>query len=121
VTKAVGEMLPPPSVWEGFRAVRKTGDGWSEAHVDGRNIVVPAHLQHVVPPQLLESYCGFNLVRFGNYIIAVRESLGEIPWTEGYDRLRARFGLDDFLTAPSVYDLKQNIDRVIKTQKSRRR
>jgi predicted O-methyltransferase YrrM len=112
VTKAVGEMLPPPSVWEGFWALRRTVDGWSKFQVDERNVVVPAHLPHVVAPQLLESYRGFNIVRFDTRIFGVRQSLGEIPWNDGYERLSARFNLDDFLSAPTIDDVKQKIDSV---------
>lgn len=110
VTKAVGETLPTPSVWEGFWAVLRTADGWSDVQIDERNIVVPAHLRRVISPQLFDSYRGFNLVRFAGRVIAVRQSLGEIPWDKGYDWLRARFGLNDFLSALSVHELKQKID-----------
>lgn len=112
VTKAVGQMLPPPSVWEGFWAVRRTADGWSDVHIDERNAVVPAHLHHVIPPQLLESYRGFNLVRYATRIIGVRQSLGEIPWDEGYDWLRTRLDSGDFLSMPTIDEAKHRIDSI---------
>lgn len=112
VTKAVGETLPPPSIWEGFWTVRKTLDGWSQVHIDKRNIVVPAHLRHVISVRLLESYRGFNLVRFADFIVAVRQSLGEIPWGEGYEHLCLRFAPDDFLSAPTIDEARRGIDNV---------
>lgn len=112
VTKAVGEILPTPSIWEGFWAVRRTADGASGVNLDEHDVVVPRHLRHIVPVQLLESYRAFNLVRSADCVVGVRQSLGEIAWDEGYDRLRARFAPNDFLSAPTIEDVKREIDGV---------
>jgi hypothetical protein len=88
-------------------------------HLDRPNIVVPTHLQEVLAAQakettaqLIESYHGFNLVRFDERVVAVCQSLGDIPWQKGYGSLRARFSSNEFISDESVDGIKRKIDRL---------
>lgn len=71
------------------------------------------HVPHLASVQLIEPYNDFNLVRFGIRLVAARRNLGAISWSEGFESLQGRLAPRDFFAAPTIAELKLQIDGML--------
>lgn len=106
VVLAVSEFLEKYSINYNIWSVRRSGGEWlpTERMFDG---IQPRRQYH---PPLIESYAGYNLIRYGKNIWAAPQAIGAIDFTQEADRARP-----EVLSAPSLQEIRKLIDDFIKT------
>jgi hypothetical protein len=70
-------------------------------------------------PYLFDTYKHFNIVRFPDHYVAIRQSAGEIDLSMNLDDLVQLHGIDDLLVAHSDFDLCNQIDGLASSQRIR--
>jgi len=80
VTAAVGELLGPVSVWEGFWAIERRGDTWQQVQLADVRDELPPHLRSsdVEPVLVAEGISGYNIVKADDAYIGIPSSLGPL-------------------------------------------
>lgn len=63
-------------------------------------------------PMFIETYRGFNIVRYGGKLYGVRQSLSEIEWELTSDELLGRYPDMDFFVRETIDDVKTRIDMI---------
>ena len=108
----LGEDDLPPLVFTGnsiaeVREKMQRHDAESPAYADDPG----SELQPV--PKLVESYRGYNLVRFQNYAYGLRRSLGHVDVAEGNDALESRFSRRDAIIGDSLERIRAQVDLIL--------